>query len=224
MKHTITHYFFLAGLCLSIGGQSMAAPKKLSTYRKKREFKETPEPRGRVKKTKSKEPMYVIQLHDASHLHYDFRLEIDGVLVSWAVPKGPHTDPSVKRLAIQTEDHPMEYGDFEGIIPQGNYGGGTVMVWDTGTFENIKTHKGQPVSLTDSYKRGTLEFILHGKKLKGAYALIKPHGGAFQSPKNWLLIKIDDKYANKKITNKTKSALSGRTLKQIAADADSVWE
>lgn len=220
MKHSI----FLCIVYLLAWEEAMAAPKsKLATYQKRREFTQTPEPRGRVKKKSSADhPLFVIQMHDASHLHYDFRLEIDGVLKSWAVPKGPDTDPAVKRLAIETEDHPMEYAHFEGIIPQGHYGGGTVMVWDIGTFENIKKKNNTLASLSECYKQGRLEFYLHGKKLKGAYALVKTKG---MSAKNsWLIIKMNDEYAHKRITNKTKSALTGRTLKQIASDKDAVWE
>jgi DNA ligase D-like protein (predicted 3'-phosphoesterase) len=191
--------------------------KKLTTYRKKRQFSKTPEPVGSEKPAKkSNDGVFVIHKHDASHLHYDLRLEIDGVLKSWAVPKGPSTDPSVKRLAVETEDHPMEYLKFEGTIPQGQYGGGTVMVWDIGRFSNIREKKDKPVSLAQSYQDGTIEVTLHGKKLQGNYALVHTHFG--KNDKNWLLIKMRDKFAEKKIKNVTKSAITGRTMKQIAQE------
>ncbi|HEY2366944.1 MAG TPA: DNA polymerase ligase N-terminal domain-containing protein, partial [Polyangiaceae bacterium] len=137
----------------------------LETYNHKRRFEKTREPEGRVARSKSGFS-YVIQKHAASHLHYDFRLELDGVLLSWAVPKGPSLDPKVKRLAMQTEDHPVEYGGFEGTIPKGEYGGGTVMLWDRGTWEP----EGDP---RDMYRRGRLTFTLHGEKLKGKWHLIR---------------------------------------------------
>src|SRR5438046_3077350 len=138
----------------------------LERYRHKRDFGITPEPRGRVAARQAKELAYVIQKHDASHLHYDFRLELGGVLLSWAVPKGPSLDPSVKRLAMQTEDHPVEYGGFEGTIPKGAYGGGTVMVWDRGTWEP----EGDPEA---AYRAGRLNFRLHGQKLTGGWHLVR---------------------------------------------------
>src|SRR5689334_7586517 len=140
----------------------------LQRYREKRDFAVTPEPEGG---TRSKTGFsYVIQKHQASHLHYDFRLELDGVLLSWAVPKGPSLDPAVKRLAMHVEDHPVAYGGFEGIIPQGEYGGGTVMLWDRGEWEPI----GDP---RENYRSGRLKFVLHGEKLRGAWMLVRTHGG-----------------------------------------------
>src|SRR4051812_49676412 len=132
----------------------------LEVYHAKRNFRRTPEPRGSSRPTKRKGWSFVVQKHAASHLHYDFRLELDGVLLSWAVPKGPSLDPADKRLAMHTEDHPIEYGDFEGTIPRGQYGGGTVMLWDQGTWAPL----GDPVA---SYKKGHLKFELRGKKLTG---------------------------------------------------------
>ncbi len=141
---------------------------KLSEYRRKRNFKVTREPRGgRV--TKRDELKFVIQKHAASHLHYDFRLELDGVLLSWAVPKGPSLDPSQKRLAMHVEDHPLEYGDFEGIIPRGEYGGGTVLVWDRGTWEPLDDPR-------KAFRVGALKFVLHGEKLKGRWMLVRKGG------------------------------------------------
>lgn len=147
-------------------------------YRKRRRFTETPEPRGSTPKT-GKAPIFVVQKHYARALHFDLRLEIRGVLKSWAVPKGPPKKIGEKRLAVLTEDHPMEYAKFEGIIPEGQYGAGKVIIWDSGTFENLKT-----ASLTKCFKDGVIEFRADGSRLKGAYALIH-----FKE-KNWLLIKV----------------------------------
>lgn len=180
----------------------------LETYKQKRNFKKTPEPKG--KRKSSKTHIFVVQKHDASHLHYDFRLEIDGVLKSWAVPKGPSLDPSNKRLSIETEDHPMDYGNFEGIIPEGNYGAGTVMVWDKGNFKNITEKDEKPITSKQAYEKGHIKFILKGKKLKGEFSLVNFKG------KNWLLIKEKDVFASKKdILKDSKSAKSGKTLEQI---------
>src|SRR5262245_15325882 len=162
----------------------------LETYRKKRNFKATPEPRGRVGKRKSRGLQFVIQRHAARQLHYDFRLELDGVLLSWAVPKGPSLDPTVRRLAMHVEDHPIEYGDFEGIIPPKQYGSGTVMLWDRGTWEpKEEPHAG--------YKKGRLKFELRGEKLHGGWVLVKSRGGKYDGEKSWLLIKENDEYARR---------------------------
>ena len=188
----------------------------LSRYKEKRNFKETPEPKGG--KAAGPKLRFVIQKHAASHLHYDFRLEMEGVLKSWAVPKGPSTDPSVKRLAMMVEDHPYDYRDFEGIIPKG-YGAGTVIVWDEGFYEPVegeaKDKKTQEKSLLRLLHSGKLKFILHGKKLKGAYALVKAFG---RDENSWLLIKEKDKYASTDdITKKDKSVISKKTLEQVKA-------
>lgn len=145
----------------------------LDHYRKKRDFKKTPEPKGRSS-TKRKKTIFVVQKHAARHLHYDFRLEQNGVLRSWAVPKGPSLDPKDKRLAVMTEDHPLEYANFEGIIPKGEYGAGTVAIWDQGNWEPI------------SVEEDKLHFILHGKKMKGEWVLVRLKN----DPKNWLLFKL----------------------------------
>ncbi len=155
----------------------------LKEYDPKRRFGRTPEPPGRV--AKSERRRYLIQKHRATALHYDFRLEADGVLKSWAVPKGPSLDPATKRLAMQVEDHPVEYGDFEGVIPEGEYGGGTVMLWDTGTYEPEVDDVGAAL------ERGELKFVLHGKKLKGEWVLVRTRG------RQWLLIKHRDRSASK---------------------------
>jgi DNA ligase D-like protein (predicted 3'-phosphoesterase) len=188
---------------------------ELSAYHKKRNFKKTAEPVGTLKKKKSKQPLFVIQEHAASHLHFDFRLEIDGVLKSWAIPKGPSLDPAIKRLAVETEDHPMEYATFEGIIPKGQYGGGTVMVWDIGTYENVKEE--YKMSMHEAYEQGRIEIFLQGKKLKGNFALIHTHRPG-DNGRQWIFFKMDDEYASKKrnpVNTQKKSALTGRTMNQI---------
>lgn len=186
-------------------------------YEKKRDFSKTGEPKGGLRKASKDEPLFVIQKHDATSLHYDFRLEINGTLRSWSVPKGPSTDPRVKRMAIPTEDHPLDYADFEGTIPKDQYGGGTVMIWDTGTFENIKKDgKGTPIDLRKAYEMGTIEVWLKGKKLNGSYALIKMKSGNMKG--NWLLVKMKDEEADarrKPVSTENLSAVSGRTMKEI---------
>ena len=185
----------------------------LVRYKEKRNFKSTSEPAGG--KSHAGKLIFVIQKHDASHLHYDFRLEMEGVLKSWAVPKGPSTDPAVKRLAMEVEDHPYDYKDFEGVIPEGNYGAGTVIVWDKGTYEPIEPIKGkkeQEKFLLKQLKAGSIKMVLHGEKLKGEWALVRTK----QSENSWLLIKHKDKYAAASdVTNKSKSVVSGKTLLQL---------
>jgi bifunctional non-homologous end joining protein LigD len=186
----------------------------LEEYRRKRDFEKTPEPPpGRVR-LKSDKLSYLIQKHDATRLHYDFRLELDGVLLSWAVTKGPSVNPEDKRLAVRTEDHPLSYGSFEGTIPKGEYGGGTVMLWDTGTWEPV----GEP---HDGLKKGHLSFVLHGKRLKGKWDLIRMRGKD-EKRENWLLIKGDDKFANKRangdaLKDHSASVKTGRSMEEIAA-------
>ena len=185
----------------------------LIRYKEKRNFKSTTEPVGG--KPSAGKLIFVIQKHAASRLHYDFRLEMEGVLKSWAVPKGPSADPSVKRLAMMVEDHPFNYRDFEGTIPEGNYGAGTVIVWDEGTYEpleKIEGKKAQDKHLLKQLKAGSIKIVMHGKKLKGEWALVRTH----QSENSWLLIKHRDKYAtDADITEKNKSVVSGKTLEQI---------
>jgi bifunctional non-homologous end joining protein LigD len=192
----------------------------LTEYKRKRNFKKTPEPTGaRAKSAPGRQ--FVVQKHAASRLHYDFRLEQNGTLKSWAIPKGPNVDPSVKALAVQVEDHPLEYATFEGVIPQGEYGGGTVMVWDHGTWE--------PEEDPDQgFKKGRLKFTLHGVKLKGSWALVRMGGRAGDDGKNWLLIKHRDKYARPDaktdlLKRKPRSVISNRDMEEIAADSDRVW-
>jgi len=191
----------------------------LANYHKKRHFTRTPEPKGKVGPKSTPRLRFVIQKHDASRLHYDFRLEFDGVLKSWAVPKGPSLDPDRKSLAVQVEDHPIDYGDFEGVIPEGEYGGGTVLLWDTGTWEPLH----DPAS---GFKSGRLHFVLHGEKLRGEWSLVQMHGKAGEDGKNWLLMKLDDEFASKSrsvLDEKANSVKTARSLEQIAGDRDSVW-
>ena len=191
----------------------------LARYREKRNFRATPEPRGRVARGKTKELSFVIQKHAASHLHYDFRLELNGVLLSWAVPKGPSLDPNDKRLAMHVEDHPLEYGGFEGIIPPRQYGSGTVMVWDRGSWHPT----GDPVA---GYQKGHLKFELDGEKLKGSWDLIRTHSskyGGKSGKQAWLLIKESDEYAKegaaaRVVDDEPDSVVSGRSLEAIARD------
>jgi len=193
----------------------------LELYRKKRNFRTTPEPAGRVRRARPKEPAFVIQKHAASHLHYDFRLELNGVLLSWAVPKGPSLDPHDKRLAMHVEDHPIEYGSFEGVIPPKQYGSGTVLLWDRGTW--------QPQGDAEAgYRAGKLKFELHGAKLRGGWMLVKSHGGKYGGDKSWLLIKENDEYARigadaRVVETEPDSVASGRSLEAIAVDPDRVW-
>ena len=189
----------------------------LEEYREKRNFEVTAEPKGARASTKSpSELLYVIQKHQASQLHYDFRLEWRGVLLSWAVPKGPSLDPSVKRLATAVEDHPLEYGNFEGVIPEGEYGGGTVMLWDRGTWAS------EVPDVDAALEKGDLKFTLSGKKLRGSWVLVRTKLGYGGSKKpQWLLIKHRDRYASTEdiLIEEPRSVLSKRTLAEIARDA-----
>ncbi|MFC1841645.1 DNA polymerase ligase N-terminal domain-containing protein [Candidatus Dependentiae bacterium] len=200
---------------LIIGYIAVLKKDQLETYKKRRNFTKSPEPSGKKEKTKGKN-IFVIQKHAATRLHYDFRLEIDGVLASWAIPKGPSLDPKEKRLAIRTDDHPLDYAKFEGVIPEGNYGAGTVMVWDIGTYRNIKEKDGKSIPLEKCLKNGQIEVWLEGKKLKGGYALIK-----MKREGQWLLIKMKDDFADARrnpVNTQTESALTGKTMNQIAKD------
>jgi bifunctional non-homologous end joining protein LigD len=187
--------------------------RNLSTYRKKRDFEKTPEPSGDVAVAPSKQRRFVIQKHDATRLHYDLRLEFDGVFKSWAVTRGPSLDPHDKRLAVEVEDHPLEYGDFEGTIPEGQYGGGTVMLWDRGYWESDDPERG--------FEKGDLKFTLRGEKLHGSWVLVRMRNDRTGGKRtNWLLIKHRDEYAREgrdnDILERDKSAASGRTMQQIA--------
>ena len=192
-------------------------PDSLKRYRAKRDFSRTREPAGRGRRGgRRREPMFVIQKHDASRLHYDVRLEVDGVLRSWAVPKGPSTDPREKRLAVEVEDHPLAYGDFEGIIGEGNYGAGAVIVWDTGTYTNLREDE----SMAEALKRGHASIWLEGSKLRGGYTLQRTRGGA---KPQWLLIKRHGDGADARrnpVSTQPESVLSGRTVEQVAAELE----
>ncbi len=165
------------------------AADRLETYREKRDFTKTGEPSG-AHKSSRKDHGYLIQKHEARNLHFDFRLEHEGVLKSWAIPRGPSMDPGDKRLAVRTEDHPVEYGKFEGSIPKGQYGGGTVMLWDEGTWEPVEDPD-------EGFKEGKLKFVIHGKRLQGGFALVRLRSdtGRKQGKENWLLIKEKDEFA-----------------------------
>jgi DNA ligase D-like protein (predicted 3'-phosphoesterase) len=200
------------------GGETLI-PKKdaLKSYRERRDFKRTNEPKG-GKTTASRKSVFVVQKHDARNLHYDFRLEVDGVLKSWAVPKGPSMNPSEKRLAVPTEDHPLDYADFEGTIPEGEYGAGTVIVWDTGTYRSLKEKDGKMVPMSQTIEDGHLMVWLEGKKLKGGYALTRFRKGKGES---WLLVKMRDEQADDSkglLVEKPESALSGKTIEEMAED------
>jgi bifunctional non-homologous end joining protein LigD len=182
---------------------------RLAEYNRKRRFDVTPEPAGKVKKTNKKALEFVVQKHRASRLHYDFRLEHDGVMLSWAVPKGPSLDPSIKRLAMETEDHPIEYNQFEGVIPEGEYGAGTVMIWDRGTWEP------EVEDADRALEKGDLKFTLRGQKLTGSWVLVRTR------QRQWLLIKHRDASASSLdiTTEEPRSAVSRRTLASIARAA-----
>nr|WP_246583718.1 DNA ligase D [Bradyrhizobium iriomotense] len=213
--------------------------RKLSTYRQKRDFEKTPEPSGKTAVAPSQQRRFVIQKHDATRLHYDLRLEFDGVFKSWAITKGPSLDPHDKRLAVEVEDHPLDYGDFEGTIPEGEYGGGTVMLWDRGTWEAEDPEAG--------FRKGDLKFALHGDKLHGSWVLVRMRNRGGEKRTNWLLIKHRDDYAREgkanDILDEDTSVASGRAMEQIAegkgrapkpfmlakgananAKADAVWQ
>jgi DNA ligase D-like protein (predicted 3'-phosphoesterase) len=204
----------------------MAEPKDpLRAYRSRRDAKRTPEPSGARRPSRRGgrrgHPLFVIQKHDASSLHYDFRLEADGVLKSWAVPKGPSTNPKDKRLAMPTEDHPMEYADFEGVIPEGEYGAGTVLVWDTGTYRNLTEKDGEQVPVSRALDEGHLRFELEGSKLRGPWALTRIGRGGRE---RWLLVKMEGEGADarrKPVRSQPDSVLSGRGLEEIARQGSS---
>lgn len=193
------------------------AADRLDTYREKRDFTKTSEPQGAQSARKRMSHAYLIQKHEARNLHFDFRLEHEGVLKSWAIPRGPSMDPGDKRLAVRTEDHPMEYGRFEGSIPKGQYGGGTVMLWDEGAWEPIEDPEA-------GFREGKLKFILHGKRLQGGFALVRLRSdtGRKQGKENWLLIKEKDEHARpgeggNLVESQLTSVRSEREMEEIAA-------
>lgn len=202
----------------------MADRDKLAEYHRRRDFARTREPEGRAAGSAGDgEASFVVQIHDASTLHFDFRLEADGVLKSWAVPKGPPDDPQDKRLAMPTEDHPMDYRDFEGAIAAGEYGAGAVIVWDEGSYRNLTAdRRGRPVPVAEAVERGHVSFRLDGHKMHGGYSLTRIRGRDGER-EAWLLVKRSDTYASRHATpdpKRARSALSGHTLGQVRAAAE----
>lgn len=194
---------------------------KLEDYKQKRDFERSEEPDGGssegARGAARDRPLFVIQKHDASTLHYDIRLEVDGVLKSWAVPKGPSTDPSDKRLAVETEDHPFDYADFEGVIPKDDYGGGTVLIWDRGSYENITEKNGEIRAMNDALEAGHVLVRLNGEKISGGYALQRIEADEGQ----WLLIKMDDDEADARrnpVSTEPASVVTDRDLEAVARD------
>ena len=193
----------------------MSQALNLEAYRKKRDFSKTSEPMGSGETKTEGKPRYSIQKHRAKRLHYDLRLEVGGVLKSWAIPKGPSLDTKTKRLAVPTEDHPLEYIDFEGMIPEGEYGAGTVIVWDIGTYDNTTRADGAAVPIAEALERGHATFILSGKKLLGGYALTRTGRGKNE---RWILVKMKDDFARPDhdvLEGKPNSALTGRSLEEV---------
>jgi len=204
--------------------------RKLAEYERKRDFSKTSEPAGRSPSKgkrgkgskrkaapKRRHPRFSIQKHSATSLHYDLRLEVDGTLASWAVPKGPSLDPRDKRLAMRTEDHPLSYLEWEGVIPKGSYGAGPMIVWDRGVYENISaTRRGEPLEMAEAVEKGDVKVFLLGEKLKGAYALVRTSEAGKRE--QWLLIKKRDEGADarrKPTSSQPESVLSGRTIEQL---------
>ena len=192
---------------------------RLETYRQKRHPDRTPEPSGDGDRDGGDDQRFVIQQHDASSMHWDVRLEVGGVLRSWAVPKGPSTDPREKRLAVPTEDHPVEYLDFEGLIPEDEYGAGAVIVWDSGEYHDLKADEGEGHSFERDLDEGHATFWLEGHKLQGGYALTRTGSG---DDERWLLVKMDDDGADARrnpVSTQPESVLSGRTIEDVWSEA-----
>jgi DNA ligase D-like protein (predicted 3'-phosphoesterase) len=203
--------------------QEMANKKakgSLGAYRDKRDLSRTPEPAGGRRRGRGRRLRFVVHQHDATTLHYDFRLEAAGVLKSWAVPKGPSTNPKDKRLAMPTEDHPLDYIDYEGVIPEGQYGAGPVIVWDAGTYRNRTEQHGKPVPVERAVADGHVTVWLEGRKLRGGFALTRIGKGKRE---RWLLVKMADEQADarrKPVKTQPESVVSGRTVEQVAAEAE----
>jgi DNA ligase D-like protein (predicted 3'-phosphoesterase) len=203
------------------GRSSASPPSALAEYERKRDFSKTREPSGKAKAKKGrarrKHPRFSFQKHSATSEHYDLRLEVDGVLASWAIPKGPSLDPRDKRLAMRTEDHPMQYLEWEGVIAEGSYGAGPMIVWDRGVFQNIsETRRGEPMELDEAIEKGDVKIFMLGEKIKGAYALVRT--GPAGDREKWLLIKKRDEGADarrKPTSSQPESVLSGRTIEQV---------
>ncbi|WP_133131238.1 DNA polymerase ligase N-terminal domain-containing protein [Legionella yabuuchiae] len=194
--------------------------KELETYHSKRDFRKTEEPKN-DSRIKEGQCIFVIQKHDASQLHYDFRLQIDGSLKSWAVPKGLSTAANEKRLAIRTEDHPLDYAKFEGVIPEGEYGAGTVMVWDFGQYEPLENDDEHKKSMSEALRGGALKFRLEGEKIKGGYAMARMNRGDDDDDEQWVIFKLDDEEADARrnpTSSEPDSVLTGRSLEEIAEE------
>ena len=204
---------------------SGGSKRSLAEYERKRDFSKTREPKAKRRKGKARRrhPRFSIQKHSATSLHYDLRLEVDGVLASWAVPKGPSLNPADKRLAMRTEDHPLEYLEWEGVIPKGQYGAGPMIVWDRGVFQNIsETRRGEPMELSEAIEAGDVKIFMLGEKIKGAYALVRTNPRRGETSRGereqWLLIKKRDEGADarrKPTSSQPESVLSGRTIEQL---------
>jgi DNA ligase D-like protein (predicted 3'-phosphoesterase) len=202
-----------------MSGEAPRRRDPLKAYREKRDFRRTPEPsekaRSAAGRRSGREPLFVVQKHQATALHYDFRLEVRGVLKSWAVPKGPSLDPRQKRLAMPTEDHPMGYANFEGVIPEGEYGAGPVIVWDRGTWRNLTERDGEPLEPEAALEAGHLKLWLEGEKLRGGFTLQRI---GTDGRSRWLLIKLRDEGADarkKPVRSRPESVISGRTLEEL---------
>ncbi|MDX1646683.1 MAG: DNA polymerase ligase N-terminal domain-containing protein [Longimicrobiales bacterium] len=199
----------------------MSREEPLKEYLEKRDFERTPEPEGGGEDHPRAAPIFVIQEHDASTHHFDVRLQVGDVLRSWAVPKGPSTDPSEKRLAVPTEDHPLEYAEFEGVIPEDEYGGGRVIVWDAGRYTNLKSDEdGTPVPVEDQLDDGHATVWLHGEKIRGGYAFVRTDMG---DEERWLMVKMDDEEADarrKPVSTEPESVISGRTLGEVSGERE----
>jgi DNA ligase D-like protein (predicted 3'-phosphoesterase) len=198
------------------------AKQSLTEYERKRDFSKTKEPSGKPKgkrkaRARRRHPRFAFQKHSATSEHYDLRLEVDGVLASWAVPKGPSLDPRDKRLAMRTEDHPLEYLEWEGVIPKGEYGAGPMIVWDRGVFQNIsETRRGEKLELADAIEKGDVKIFMLGEKIKGAYALVRTSDPGERE--QWLMIKKRDEGADarrKPTSSQPESVLSGKTIEQL---------
>jgi DNA ligase D-like protein (predicted 3'-phosphoesterase) len=215
----------------------VARKEPLKRYRRKRDFERTPEPSGKAKRAargkgkakgrtktarepRRKHPRFAIQKHGARSLHYDLRLEVGDALASWAVPKGPSTDPADKRLAMRTEEHPLEYLEFEGVIPKGEYGAGPMIVWDRGVFANVTEKKGRSIGLAEGIEHGHIHIVLAGEKLRGGYALNRV--SRENERERWILVKTKDEEADSErdpVGSEPRSVISGKTLEELAADA-----
>lgn len=196
----------------------MSENEKLEAYRRKQDFAKTSEPSGSGRKKTEGKPRYSIQKHRSKRLHYDLRLEVEGVLKSWAVPKGPSLDTKTKRLAVPTEDHPLDYIDFEGTIPEGEYGAGTVIVWDIGTYKNTTEADGKPVPMTEALEKGHATVFLSGKKLVGGFALTRTGRGKNE---RWILVKMKDDFASPDLDileAEPDSALTGRSVEEVGGE------